>query len=176
MPETTRCRACSAPVAQQDAFCPECGVHLEPTGEPPGVRSEITVATRDGLDAVAAYAEYDSRKLTVLTGYIAGICGWPIGLHRVYLKKHGWWLFLILSMLGFPTIPLAGVGLVFLGVAITVLCFDLAFMRRRVEEHNRRLRQAIFGPRAETVDAPRRIEVARARGGTNAQPGGSAGW
>jgi hypothetical protein len=175
MPETMRCRACSAPVAQQDVFCPECGVHLEPTGEPQGVRPG-TGATRDGLDAVAAFAEYDSRKLTALTGYVAGVGGWPIGLHRLYAKKPGWWLYLILTILGIAGLPFFLAGSVFFGVEIIGLAFDLGFMRRWVEKHNRRLRQEIFGPPVETAGAPPPAEVAPAHGRPNVQPRGSAGW
>jgi TM2 domain-containing membrane protein YozV len=176
MPETMRCRACSAPVAQQDAFCPECGVHLEPAGEPLGVRPGSTAATRDGLDAVAAYAEYDSRKLTALTGYVAGFFGWPIGLHRLYAKRPGWWVYLILTILGVAGSPFFLVGFVFFGLEILGLAFDLGFMRRWVEKRNRRLRQEIFGPPVGTADALRPAEVAPAHGRPNARPRGYAGW
>jgi hypothetical protein len=176
MPETTRCHACSAPVAQQDIFCPECGVHLEPTGELQGAKPGITATARDDLDAVAAYAEYDSRKLTVLTGYVAGIWGWPIGLHRLYAKKPGWWLYLVVFILGVASLPFFGVGLVFFGLALLGLGCDLGSMSRWVEKYNRKLRQEIFGPPVGAADAPRPAEVARAHGRPNAQPRGPAGW
>ncbi|MGV4982052.1 hypothetical protein ACVB8X_10110 [Streptomyces sp. NRAIS4] len=90
------------------------------------------------------YAEYDSRKLTVLTGYVAAAIGFPIGLHRIYAGKPLWWLYLILFVLG-AVGSLIFVGIVFLGAVFIWLLVDLAMMRDWIEERNREIRHTVFG-------------------------------
>ncbi|MGP3949618.1 hypothetical protein [Streptomyces sp. 7N604] len=97
----------------------------------------------------SAYAEYDSRKLTVLTGYVAGVVGFSIGLHRIYAKKPLWWGYLLLAILG-AVGSLVLVGFVFFGILFLWLLVDLAFMRRWVEEHNCSLQRQVFSQAQQT--------------------------
>ncbi|OKI27767.1 hypothetical protein A6A07_28045 [Streptomyces sp. CB03911] len=101
----------------------------------------------EALGSAAVYAEYDSRKLTVLTGYLAGVIGFTIGLHRLYLGKPLWWVYFCLSVLG-AVGSLLLVGFVFFGILFIFLAFDLARMRRWVDESNARLRAEVFGEQA----------------------------
>ncbi|MFE0358859.1 hypothetical protein ACFW2I_36070 [Streptomyces nigra] len=96
------------------------------------------------INSNALYAEYDSRKLAVLTGYVAGLIGFPIGLHRLYAGKPLWWIYLILFILG-AIGSLLLVGFVFFGVMFIWWVIDMALMKGWVERHNQILRHQIFG-------------------------------
>ncbi|MFD3503132.1 hypothetical protein ACFWWT_38185 [Streptomyces sp. NPDC058676] len=157
MSETVKCPHCDAVAAQEDSFCAICGRRIRPEGTI-GARDSITVSDSEAvtpaaprreranqaeISSNALYAEYDSRKLTVLTGYAAGVIGFPIGLHRLYAGKPLWWIYLILFILG-AIGSLIFVGFVFFGIMFTWWIVDMALMKGWVEKYNQTLRFQIF--------------------------------
>ncbi|MFD5633623.1 zinc ribbon domain-containing protein [Streptomyces sp. NPDC127077] len=157
MSETANCPHCGAVAAQDDFFCAICGMRIRPEGvsdarEPlpvvgpdpgPSPAPGRARANQAEVGPQALYAEYDSRKLAVLTGYVAGIIGFPIGLHRLYAGKPLWWIYLILFILGAIGSFLL-VGFVFFGIMFIWWLVDMALMKEWVESHNRDLRCQIF--------------------------------
>lgn len=158
MPERVSCSNCGALTALDDAFCPNCGRPIrsnvavdaskstaaDAEAKARGVPEQQRLPQLPEVVSGFLYAEYDSRKLTVLTGYAAGLIGFPIGLHRLYAGKHLWWLYLILFILGAIGSFLL-VGFVFFGVMFIWWVVDMALMKGWVEEHNSALRRQIFG-------------------------------
>jgi hypothetical protein len=157
MSETVKCPHCGAVAAQEDSFCAICGLRIRPE-DTIGPRDSITVSDSESappaapgrkdanqaeISSNALYAEYDSRKLTVLTGYAAGVIGFPIGLHRLYAGKPLWWIYLILFILG-AIGSLLLVGFVFFGVIFIWWIVDMALMKGWVEKYNQTLRYQIF--------------------------------
>ncbi|GGV25631.1 hypothetical protein GCM10010495_46730 [Kitasatospora herbaricolor] len=169
-PEDAFCSSCGARAAPRPEPRPDLGadpgrggVPADTAGRPAGgtgLAQAVRVAPDEeirpwdvppvpveALGSAAVYAEYDSRKLTVLTGYLAGVIGFTIGLHRLYLGKPLWWVYFCLSVLG-AVGSLVLVGFVFFGILFIFLAFDLARMRGWVDESNARLRAEVFGERA----------------------------
>lgn len=156
---TASCPACSAPVSEADSFCGNCGhsiageclANQQTAGVRAGAKPHFSDRERQppasipsGSNSSGLYAEYDSRKLNVLTGYVAAIIGFSFGLHRIYAKKHLWWVYLILAILGALGSILL-VGFVFWGILGIWLAIDLAMMPNWVGKHNQDLRQEVFG-------------------------------
>ncbi|MEU4039064.1 zinc ribbon domain-containing protein [Streptomyces collinus] len=154
MTDGIRCSNCGTVIAPATAFCPECGHRQNaatdsvttlgaPSNQPappPPPHAPLPVPNSSEI-----YAEYDSRKLTVLTGYAAALIGGLfIGLHRIYAGKPLWWLYLVLFILG-SILSIVLVGFVFWGAAFIWLLVDLAMMPGWIEERNRQIRQAVFG-------------------------------
>ncbi|MER5436819.1 hypothetical protein [Streptomyces sp. NPDC002588] len=110
----------------------------------PAVPERAYVNQAREINSNALYAEYDSRKLAVLTGYVAGLIGFPIGLHRLYAGKPLWWIYVILFILG-AIGSLLLVGFVFFGVMFIWWIIDMALMKGWVERRNQILRHQIFG-------------------------------
>lgn len=155
MSEAVNCPHCRALAAEDDVFCATCGRRIKSVADVrksnPTSNVEVATSSVPGREYVAQseirssalYAEYDSRKLTVLTGYAAGIIGFPIGLHRLYAGKRLWWIYLILFILG-AIGSLLFVGFVFFGVMFIWWIVDLALMKGWVQQHNSTLRHQIF--------------------------------
>ncbi|WP_326790532.1 zinc ribbon domain-containing protein [Streptomyces sp. NBC_00151] len=157
MTDMVNCPHCGAVATQEDSFCAICGRRIRPEGvinahEPIPVSSPEPAplatpgqvhANQAEIGPHALYAEYDSRKLTVLTGYVAGVIGFPVGLHRLYAGKPLWWIYLILFILG-AIGSFILVGFVFFGVMFIWWIVDMALMKEWVESHNQTLRHQIF--------------------------------
>ncbi|MEE1829416.1 zinc ribbon domain-containing protein [Streptomyces sp. SP17KL33] len=157
MSEKVSCSNCGALAAKDDSFCATCGrrIRSEDTVDAPNLTTASNVevgnhsvpdgehGSQSDIKSGALYAEYDSRKLTVLTGYAAGAIGFSIGLHRLYARKPLWWLYLILFILG-AIGSLLLVGFVFFGVMFIWWIVDMALMKQWVENHNSDLRRQIF--------------------------------
>ncbi|MET7988735.1 zinc ribbon domain-containing protein [Streptomyces sp. NPDC005281] len=157
MSEMVNCPHCGAVATQEDSFCAICGRRIRPESvtdarepipasgpEPsPLAAPGQAYANQAEMSPHALYAEYDSRKLTVLTGYAAGVIGFPVGLHRLYAGKPLWWIYLILFILGAIGSFLI-VGFFFFGVMFIWWIVDMALMKEWVQSHNKTLRYQIF--------------------------------
>ncbi|MFI1507591.1 zinc ribbon domain-containing protein [Streptomyces sp. NPDC020597] len=157
MSEAISCPHCGALASVDDSFCAICGRRIRQESVVDARKSttesdsESAIPAnergRDGqveINSNALYAEYDSRKLTVLTGYMAGVIGFPVGLHRLYAGKPLWWIYLILFILG-AIGSLLLVGFVFFGILFVWWIIDMALMKGWVEKYNQTLRHQIFG-------------------------------
>lgn len=167
MAEVISCSHCGTLASRDDAFCAICGRRIKPEGAVEARESRTESGSAFATPAIpgrehisqaetspnALYAEYDSRKLTVLTGYVAGIIGFPVGLHRLYAGKPLWWIYLILFIVG-AIGSLFLVGFVFFGVMFVWWIVDMALMKWWVEKYNQTLRHQIFSWERETERPP----------------------